>query len=813
MKTKPRTLIDFKVEKSNTFMGLTSLHGQVLQDFMKALKFEVNQQIEQNPGNEDQIRTEEKAILHYWKAQKDIWTAHGKQLAIDTFGRTANTKRQRDESAVLELANVSLNCIPLSNPHSYFYTDLYSKETFQKTKLLAKQTTKSIRKTTVSKVQQRSCHQRRKIFEKIPSSEKRAKIRRMPKFKQNCIKLFKSQMNDFQLESKEFQLEKENIKRLGVAHTNVHNICNQSITQKELDSLSLGHKFIPTPKKRPMLIEKALKNFLNTIRWKCIFDDDESEMPLYWIPSTKKPQISNQYVESAFMTLQNEINMDDAKIIFNMHPILSKSLSKLLKHKDILVITADKNLGYAIVSISWYRQQCLNHLESQSYIELTNQFMRNDEGAAFIDELYNQLVTLVNEYRHILDTIEEKWIIQKHDWAPMRFYILAKVHKYPVKGRPIVPSMTWITHHLSQWIANQLNPLISHLEWVLKDSNDLLKEFHQVNTSKKFKNKYLNLELYSADVEALYPNMDVQTGITLINDFLHEIGWEHQIKIDFILKAIEFVLTQGYIIFENRIFQQCNGAAMGSPMIPPYANIYMYMLERNVVNKFTATNFVLLYKRFLDDIFVVIDSHNKNLISEFQNELNSLHPKIKLLWTPKSTRCNFLDINIWITPKNYIHTNVYQKPLNMYSYLPFKSFHTPSQKTGFIKAEALRYSRICSRKSDFRKMIHLFTIRLQRRGYPLDIINKALLNVTWENRVLHLFKESESKKNIPLLFKIRYSPTHNHIKLRKALNNFTNQMIKGISVPKSLKNKVTICYQLPRKLHSRILKARKAKGF
>ena len=800
------------MEKSNTFMGLTSLHGQVLQDFMKALKFEVTQQIEQNPSNENQIRAEEKAILHYWKAQKDTWTAHGKQLAIDTFGRTANTKRQRDESAALEQANVSLNYIPSSISHSHLHADLCSKETFQKTKPLAKQTTKSIRKNTVSKVQQRSCHQRRKIS-KIPSSDKGAKIRRLPRYKQNRIKIFKRQINDFQLESKEFQLEKENIKRLGVAHTNVHNLCQQSVTQEELDSLSLGHKFIPIPRKQPILIKEALKNFLNTIRWKCIFDDEESEMPLYWIPSTKIPQPSNQQVESAFIILQNKIVVNDTKTLSNISPIQTKSLSKLLERKDILVITADKNLGYAVVPIIWYRQQCLNHLESQSYIELTNHFMGNDEGVSFINKLYHQLITLINEYRHILDSAEEKWIIRKHAWTPMKFYILAKVHKNPIKGRPIVPSMTWITHHLSQWIANQLNPLLHHLEWVLKDSNDLLKEFHLINTSKRLKNKYLNLEVYTADVEALYPNIDVQTGITLINEFLHEIDWEHQTKIDFILKAIEFVLTQGYIVFENRIFQQCNGAAMGSPMIPPYANIYMYMLERNVVNKFTAMNFVLLYKRFIDDVFIITETYSKNCISEFQNELNNLHPKIKLSWTPKSTHCNFLDINIWITPKNHIHTNVYQKPLNMYSYLPFKSYHTPSQKAGFIKAEALRYSRICSRKSDFRTIIDLFTIRLQRRGYPLDTINKVLQSVTWENRVIHLFKKSESKKNIPLLFKICYSPTHNHTKLRKALNDFTNQMIKELSVPKSLKNKVTICYQLPHKLHSRILKARKAKGF
>src|SRR5205807_4471993 len=191
-------------------------------------------------------------------------------------------------------------------------------------------------------------------------------------------------------------------------------------------------------------------------------------------------------------------------------------------------------------------------------------------------------------------------------------------------------------------------------------------------------------------------------------------------------KAMTFVLTQGYISFEKRIFQQKDGAAMGSPMIPPYANIYMFMLERDTVHKYMELGILKLYRRYIDDILVIVQNKDNQSFLSLQRDLNNIHSKIKLTWTEQSQKCNFLDLTIWINPQNHIHTNVYQKPLNIYAYLPFHSYHTDSQKHGFIKAEALRYARICSQRKDFDNIIELLKIRLQRRGYPLKFIKHAI---------------------------------------------------------------------------------------
>jgi hypothetical protein len=274
---------------------------------------------------------------------------------------------------------------------------------------------------------------------------------------------------------------------------------------------------------------------------------------------------------------------------------------------------------------------------------------------------------------------------------------------------------------------------------------------------------------------------------------------------------MEFVLTKGYIAFNGEIYQQTNGAAMGSPMIPPYANIFMYQLEKNTVHKYKHLESLLLYKRFIDDIFIITKDSN---VTELKSELNSLHPSIKLTWSETAKHCSFLDVNVFIK-NNKLHTNVYQKQLNTYAYLPYHSYHTKAQKRGFIKGEAIRYARICTSEVDFKLMVKLFTLRLQRRGYPLSFIQKSLGQVNHNNRHNYTVTARSTNKNnkaIPLLFKTEYNPVVSHLNVRTALNQFTANILKLANVHPSISQKVTICYKMPPKLHVLSLKARKRKG-
>ncbi|KAJ7755117.1 hypothetical protein B0H16DRAFT_1315870 [Mycena metata] len=74
-------------------------------------------------------------------------------------------------------------------------------------------------------------------------------------------------------------------------------------------------------------------------------------------------------------------------------------------------------------------------------------------------------------------------------------------------------------------------------------------------------------------------------------------------------------------------------------------------------------------------------------------------------------------------------TRVYQKSLNSYLYIPWKSCH--SSKRAWVKGELIRYVRISSREEDFKRMQVLFTQRLCDRGYPGKWLSKVFSEVSY----------------------------------------------------------------------------------
>lgn len=612
----------------------------------------------------------------------------------------------------------------------------------------------------------------------------------------------------------------QNMINLGIADTQVHNISNVNVPQEEVDSLAFGINFIPRPKPDPSLINGSMKKFIRTVRLKYHFRlNSESSKPQWHIPGTWMPtrHHSHPTLEIALEHLhenlqESPITPQTSQPCHNWNLKQQHMLNKLLNSPDLLVITADKNLGYVICTKAWYIQEAEKHLKDSNYEEVTEQFLLHDEGATSIAHLYHEIEMLTEEYTDQLNSDEIAWITQHKDWSPMKFYITAKVHKKPYAGRPIAPSMNWVTFHLSEWLSAELNPYMDSISTVLKDTTDFLHALTQVNSIIPNLHHKKNIWLVGLDVTALYPNMDINLGMSLMSKFLDLNEHKTTKHREFILKAMHIVLSQGYLQWQGKIYRQKNGAAMGSPFIPPYANIFMFMLEKDTAHRWGANNKLILYKRFIDDVFAVIHG-TKEEAQAFIDDLNHIEPSIKLTGDIQK-RIIFLDVSVYIDKQTSIlQTEVYQKPMNAYPYLPWKSYHTYGMKKGFIKGESIRYARLSSKKKDFIHMIKLFTLRLQKRGYPLSFIYSQTKQVKWEHRHLYLQYNDKDKNNIPLLFPTVFNPAMTQSHLRSCLDKFTAHMKEWPSGPDSLKEKVTISYSLPNKLHKDVLKSRAHKGF
>ena len=104
-----------------------------------------------------------------------------------------------------------------------------------------------------------------------------------------------------------------------------------------------------------------------------------------------------------------------------------------------------------------------------------------------------------------------------------------------------------------------------------------------------------------------------------------------------------------------------------------------------ILNSFNAN--LLYYKRYIDDVFGIwIETPNQKW-DEFKTTLNQFG---NLKWNVEelNTTCSFLDLQITIT-NNRITTKTFQKPMNLYLYIPPLSAPPTSCFKGLVIGEII----------------------------------------------------------------------------------------------------------------------------
>ena len=88
---------------------------------------------------------------------------------------------------------------------------------------------------------------------------------------------------------------------------------------------------------------------------------------------------------------------------------------------------------------------------------------------------------------------------------------------------------------------------------------------------------------------------------------------------DDIISLLYFTLSNNYFVYNNCVYKQIHGCAMGSPVSPIVANLCMEVIEDLV----TSTSSVppRVWKQYVDDSFVII---KKDAVSSFHDTLNAL---------------------------------------------------------------------------------------------------------------------------------------------------------------------------------------------
>ena len=171
---------------------------------------------------------------------------------------------------------------------------------------------------------------------------------------------------------------------------------------------------------------------------------------------------------------------------------------------------------------------------------------------------------------------------------------------------------------------------------------------------------------------------------------------------DLCLKLAHFVLTNNYVEckeLNGTMYQQVVGTAMGTSFSVVYAIIFMIWLETPIIEAERFRSYIQLYKRFIDDLFIIWTGSVAQLC-EFRKALATADSNISLDWTSYKSqeqamdpiaveaheheRAVFLDLDMQVKFTSVsqrfgttfkVIFRPYRKPGNAYAYIPFNSFH------------------------------------------------------------------------------------------------------------------------------------------
>ena len=134
-------------------------------------------------------------------------------------------------------------------------------------------------------------------------------------------------------------------------------------------------------------------------------------------------------------------------------------------------------------------------------------------------------------------------------------------------------------------------------------------------------------------------------------------------------------------------------AAMGSPISPLIANLYMEEFEIQAIR--TSKTPPTLWKRYVDDTFTIIKKNNRD---SFLEHLNSIHPNIRFTCEEVRENGSMPLLDILITPEEdgSLKTSVYRKKTHTDLYLQWDSHHTIPSKYSVAGTLFHRANTICS---------------------------------------------------------------------------------------------------------------------
>ncbi|BHF66006.1 hypothetical protein SprV_0200902000 [Sparganum proliferum] len=288
-----------------------------------------------------------------------------------------------------------------------------------------------------------------------------------------------------------------------------------------------------------------------------------------------------------------------------------------------------------------------------------------------------------------------------------RMYGLPKIHKHGLPLRPIMDMRNSPYHTIAKWLVEKLKPLQSHLYPLsLKDSFEFVDAIKNINVAGR--------RMLSLDVASLFTNVPVAETINYLCDVIRDTNYPVGMPLERLKELLTRCTQNVQFLCNGQLYRQIDGVAMGSPLGPFLANVFMGKVEMTSLQD--TINDLNFYGRYVDDIFCLTDvtTDTDALVQKF----NNAHPSLTFSAEFEAdNEIAFLDVLLHRQEDGSIQRRVFRKKTWTGQYINFHSFVPLNIKRNLVQGLAARVRRICSPETVDAELQQLRNI-LHENGYP-----------------------------------------------------------------------------------------------
>jgi predicted GIY-YIG superfamily endonuclease len=419
----------------------------------------------------------------------------------------------------------------------------------------------------------------------------------------------------------------------------------------------------------------------------------------------------------------------ECKVKKNFTPEELSQLKKLKSEKNLIFLTADKGGATVIMEKSTYVAKLMEIVQSDAYEKTEVRDLPRKVSIALRKLCAELLKCKVSKEKKAEEKTKVKKQVSKEinkfkpgaeePFKTPHLYGAPKEHKEGTPLRPIVSTIGSILRDTENFLKPLLALATRNSKYNIKNSMAALNALKELQVDE-------NTRLCSFDVKNMFPSIPRGELLIILRKKLEKnkkLLKEHTCLTPAeIVNLVKFTLENTFFELEGEIYVQKSGLAMGSPISPLLADIFM----EDFLEKLFKTLKIQpqLFLKYVDDCICVYNSKNINE----QNLLEQLNSKSKhIQFTIEKEEQNslpFLDIHIHRNTEKLTFT-VYRKPTDKGILLNYNSNHSFATKATVVRAGIHRAYEYCEKGKDRKAEIRKTYQILYKNDYPHHFIAKV----------------------------------------------------------------------------------------